>query len=133
MLGYLNQASTLFALGVPVNFTTLSVPVNNNFGATADIERSDSLDYVSYLLDSGIKVHLVYGDRDYGCNWLGGEGISLAVNYSRAHEFKLAGYAPILGSEGVNGFVRQLGNFSFSRVFQSGHEGKSLTRNSELL
>ena len=127
MYGYLNQASTLSALGVPVNFSAFSVPANKNFETTADIERADSLDYISYLLDSGIKVHLMFGDRDFSGNWLGGEAVSLAVNYSRAAECKLAGYARILGSEGVDGFVRQLGNFSFSRVFQAGHEGMSLT------
>ena len=81
------------------------------------------MEAVSYLLDSGVKVHMVYGDRDYACNWLGGETASLAIRYSGTEEFKNAGYAPILGVEGVGGFVRQYGNFSFSRVFQAGHEG----------
>lgn len=64
----------------------------------------------------------MYGDRDYACNWVGGEGASLAVPYSRQSEFASAGYAPLLTADGFSGFTRQFGNFSFSRVFQSGHE-----------
>lgn len=123
MHGYLTQSWVLEALGVPVNFSSSSPAVYTAFSLTHDIERRGSLEAVSYLLDSGVKVHMVYGDRDYACNWLGGETASLAIKYSRSEDFKKAGYAPILGSEGVGGFVRQFGNFSFSRVFQAGHEG----------
>ncbi|KAH9217656.1 putative lysosomal protective protein precursor [Leptodontidium sp. 2 PMI_412] len=122
MHGYLTQSWVLEALGVPVNFSSSSPAVYTAFSLTHDIERRGSLEAVSYLLDSGVKVHMVYGDRDYACNWLGGETASLAIKYSRSEDFKKAGYAPILGSEGVGGFVRQFGNFSFSRVFQAGHE-----------
>ncbi|KAH7420101.1 serine carboxypeptidase [Cadophora sp. MPI-SDFR-AT-0126] len=122
MLGYLTQSWVLEALGVPVNFSSSSPAVYFAFAGTHDIERRGSMEAVSYLLDSGVKVHMVYGDRDYACNWLGGETASLAIQYSGTEEFKNAGYAPILGSEGVGGFVRQFGNFSFSRVFQAGHE-----------
>jgi len=124
MHGYLNQAWVLEALGVPVNFTSSSHVVSNSFSATYDITRGGSMEAASYLLDSGVKVHLMYGDRDYACNWLGGEAVSLAIEYSGAEDFRKAGYAPILGSEGIGGFVRQYGNYSFSRVFQAGHEGK---------
>jgi uridylate kinase len=31
------------------------------------------LEDLAYVLDSGIKVALVYGDGDYACNWIGGK------------------------------------------------------------
>jgi len=75
------------------------------------------------LIDDGIKVAFVYGDRDYACNWFGGEAVSLAVNYSHTSDFAAAGYTNIsTNSSYVGGLVRQFGNFSFSRVFQAGHE-----------
>lgn len=85
------------------------------------------LDSIAYLLDSGVKVHMMYGDRDYPCNWVGGEAVSLAVPYSRAAEFASAGYAPLVTTQGgalqqPAGLTRQVGNFSFTRVFQAGHE-----------
>ena len=53
-----------------------------------------SADAVAALLDGGVKVHMVYGDRDFACNWMGGEAASLRVPYSHHSEFAAAGYAP---------------------------------------
>lgn len=65
---------------------------------------------------------MMYGDRDYPCNWVGGEAASLAVPYSKAAEFASAGYTPLVTPHGLKGMTRQFGNFSFTRVFQAGHE-----------
>ena len=76
------------------------------------------LEDIAYILDSGIKVALVFGDRDYACNWIGGEQVSLAINYTDSEQFRSAGYTPIqTNSSYVGGQVRQYGNFSFSRVY----------------
>lgn len=122
MLGYLTQESVLAALGVPVNFTSSSSAVATQFTNTFDIVHGGFLDAIGYLLDSGVKVHMMYGDRDYACNWVGGEKASLAVPYSRITEFADTGYSPLLTPEGISGMTRQLGNYSFTRVFQAGHE-----------
>lgn len=121
--GYLTQESVLGALGVPVNFTAFSRTVAESFMGTWDLYRGGFLEAVGWLLDRGIKVHMMYGDRDYACNWVGGEAASLAVPYSRAADFAAAGYAPFLSADGEEvGRTRQLGNFSFTRVYQAGHE-----------
>jgi len=127
MYGYLNEAATLSALGVPVNFTAESALVHEGFGATYDMAAGGFLEAVGYLLDRGVKVHMMYGDRDFGCNWVGGERASLAVPWGRAGEFSGAGYAPLVvaaagGGGGVVGMTRQVGRYSFTRVFQAGHE-----------
>lgn len=125
-LGYLNQNWVQGALGVPINFTESVDSVYAGFTKTGDYARSDVRGYledISYILDSGIKVALVYGDRDYACNWIGGEKVSLEVDYSDSSNFRDAGYADIqTNSSYVGGQVRQYGNFSFSRVYQAGHE-----------
>jgi carboxypeptidase C (cathepsin A) len=123
-IGYFNQPHVQEALGVPVNFTN---PGGNApysaFQATGDYPRGGLLDDLSYLIDSGIKVAMVYGDRDYACTWIGGEAASLAVAYSKASSFHASGYQDIQVNGSYNGgLVRQYGNFSFSRVFQAGHE-----------
>ncbi|KND92309.1 Carboxypeptidase S1 [Tolypocladium ophioglossoides CBS 100239] len=123
MHGYMADAAVLGALGSPVNFSAMSGAVVRSFAATHDEVHGGFLDAVAYLLDAGVKVHLVYGDRDYACNWLGGEQASRAVPYSRAADFARAGYAPLRTAGGaVAGMTRQLGNYSFTRVFQAGHE-----------
>ncbi len=93
------------------------------FQNTGDYPRGGYLEDLSALVDNGIKVALVYGDRDYACNWIGGEAVSLAVNYSSSTDFADAGYTNVtVNSSYVGGLVRQYGNFSFTRVFQAGHE-----------
>lgn len=95
------------------------------FPKAGDFVRGHSLANLGYLLNKGSKVALVYGDRDYQCNWVGGEAISVAIESDITTDFKQAGYADIeTNASYIGGFVRQVGNLSFSRVFQAGHEGK---------
>jgi carboxypeptidase C (cathepsin A) len=122
MHGYLLQADTLRALGVPVNHSASSSAVQSGFTETYDVVRTGFLDAIAYLLSRGVKVHMMYGDRDYACNWVGGEKCSLAVPWSRQKEFAEAGYAPFIAGGDISGMTRQVGNYSFSRVFQAGHE-----------
>ncbi|KAK2742341.1 hypothetical protein FQN57_005429 [Myotisia sp. PD_48] len=125
-LGYLQQPHVQEAIGAPVNFSAFAPAVGNAFSSTGDYLRPDIRGYledIAYLLDSGVKVALVYGDRDYICNWLGGETVSLAIKYSQSKEFQNAGYEDVhINSSFVGGQVRQHGNFSFTRVYQAGHE-----------
>ncbi|KAM3517671.1 hypothetical protein NHJ13051_008786 [Beauveria bassiana] len=125
LYGYLSRGEVLEALGVPVNFTATSSAVSSNFDDSVDYLKRGFVDAVGYLLDAGVKVHLMYGDRDFACNWIGGEMSSLAVSHAQAAGFAAAGYAPLVsaadGGGVVGGLTRQHGNFSFTRVFQSGH------------
>ncbi|EED18222.1 carboxypeptidase S1, putative [Talaromyces stipitatus ATCC 10500] len=125
-MGYLSQSWVLGAIGAAVNWTESVESVFTAFQNTGDYARSDVLGYledIAYVLDQGIKVALVYGDRDYACNWVGGEEVSLAVEYSDADNFRSAGYADLYANDTfIGGKVRQYGNFSFTRVYQAGHE-----------
>lgn len=120
---YLNQPHVQAALGVPLNYTSSSGAVSNAFRGIGDYPRPGWVGDLAYLLDNGIKVHLMYGDRDYACHWLGGEAVSLAINYTHTDAFHAAGYTDIVVNETyVGGQVRQHGNLSFSRVYEAGHE-----------
>ncbi|KAI1381072.1 serine carboxypeptidase [Hypoxylon crocopeplum] len=120
---YLNQPHVQSALGVPINFTQSSSAVAFAFRAIGDYNRPGWVEDLAYLLENGIKVHMMYGDRDYACNWIGGEAVSLAVNYTNTDKFHAAGYTDIVINDTyVGGQVRQYGNFSFSRVYEAGHE-----------
>ncbi|KAJ8115936.1 hypothetical protein ONZ43_g4549 [Nemania bipapillata] len=125
-LYYLSKEEILQAIGVPVNYTDISNTVGKAFNLTGDYARRDPRGYlqdIEILLNARIQVAMVYGDRDFACNWIGGERVSLGVNYSLSADFRRAGYSNITtihGSDPV-GQVRQHGMFSFSRIFQSGH------------
>ena len=64
------------ALGTPLNFTYDSNIVTSNFGlnsntptqGTGDSFRTGIADF-EYALNEGMKVAMIYGDRDYRCGW----------------------------------------------------------------
>ncbi|KAL8723086.1 MAG: hypothetical protein Q9225_000557 [Loekoesia sp. 1 TL-2023] len=123
-LEYLNTAELQSAIGVRINYTESNSAVSNAFVQTGDYERGDQIIQMAYLLSLGVRVALVYGDRDYICNWLGGEAVSFAIAaQSPAYApFYSAGYADIVvNSSYVGGVVRQYGNLSFSRIYDAGH------------
>ncbi|KAF6818556.1 carboxypeptidase s1 [Colletotrichum plurivorum] len=126
-LEYVNTPGFQQAVGSPVNFTFTSQAVFSAFQATGDYMRGPLIPRIAGLLDRGIRVALVYGDRDYICNWLGGEAASLAIakqatGDAYATRFASAGYAPIIVNDSyIGGVVRQFGNLSFSRIYQAGH------------
>ncbi|KAK5723631.1 hypothetical protein LTR15_005330 [Elasticomyces elasticus] len=138
---YLNNASVLAAIGAQVNYTESSPYVQTGFITTGDTIRGGQIEDLAYLLSRGIRVALIYGDADYICNWFGGELVSLAIAaqlnstastlvapasttapLTYASAFPAAGYADIIvNSTYVGGQVRQFGNLSFSRIYNSGH------------
>lgn len=59
---------------------------------------------------------------DYICNWFGGQAISLALKYTHSAQFAAAGYQPFLVDGIEYGEVREYGNFSFTRIYEAGHE-----------
>lgn len=120
-LGWLNSAEVQEALGVPVNYTRSSNVATNVFLGSGDLARSFNNE-IGTLLDQGVKVALIHGDRDFRCNWVSGEAVSLVINYTESVQFAAAGYTDIeLGGTAV-GSVRQHKNFSFTRLYNAGHE-----------
>lgn len=102
----------------------LELTCDEAFNLTGDFVRGDSLLNLGTLLDKGTNVAMVYGDRDYQCNWLGGEAISTSIDWKASSKFSQAGYAELrTNASYVGGLVRQFGNLSFARVYQAGHEG----------
>lgn len=124
-LEYLNTLPVQQAIGVPVNYTQTSLAVFGAFNSTGDYARNGILADLASLLESGVRVALIYGDRDYICNWVGGEAISFAIAGAVQPQYApwySAGYAPIVVNETyVGGVVREFGNLSFSRIYDAGH------------
>jgi carboxypeptidase C (cathepsin A) len=124
-LEYLNQLSVQQAIGVSVNYTQDSTAVFAAFNATGDYARDGIIQDLVDLLDSGVRVALIYGDRDYVCNWMGGEAVSFALAGAAGPTYSpwyAAGYAPIVANSSyVGGVVREYGNLSFSRIYDAGH------------
>lgn len=123
LLDYLNLASTQDALGVDTNYTDFSnVDVYYAFQQTGDFVYPNFVEDLEEILNSSVRVTLVYGDADYICNWFGGQAVSLAAQWTYTEEFNAAGYTPFLVDGVEYGVTREYGNLSFTRIYDSGHE-----------
>ncbi|MCJ1474854.1 hypothetical protein MMC13_003514 [Lambiella insularis] len=122
-IDYLNTAAVQQAVGVNLNYTSdSSIYVGTGFDYTGDFVYQEFLTDLEMIIANGVRVALYYGDADYICNWFGGQAISLALNFTHKAEFAAAGYAPFMVDGKEYGEVRQYGNFSFLRMYESGHE-----------
>lgn len=112
------------------------------FEGTGDPARYD-LSHLGKILDKGLNVALISGDRDYRCNckssrkpsrltlvWVSDltflgfsvENASLHIPFNGADSFADSGYADIVTNSSYNGgLVREHSGLSFSRVYQAGH------------
>ncbi|TKA74781.1 hypothetical protein B0A55_03847 [Friedmanniomyces simplex] len=114
---YLNLPDVQNALGVNLNYTDANNDIYWAFQSTGDFIYTNFIEDLEMILASGVRVSLYYGDADYICNWFGGQAISLALA-----QFAATGYQPLMYDGVEYGEVRQYGNFSFTRVYESGHE-----------
>ncbi|KAK1913572.1 hypothetical protein P3342_012330 [Pyrenophora teres f. teres] len=120
---FLNLATTQEAIGVNINYTSTNAPnVSRGFQQTGDFVFPNFIEDLEEILSYGVRVAMLYGDADYICNWFGGEAVSLAVNYTDSEAFRAAGYTPFLVDGVEYGEVREYGNFSFTRIYEAGHE-----------
>lgn len=118
---YLNTPEVQQAIGAYTNYSDFSAIVYNAFATTGDDGRSvNSVEDLTALMKRGVTVALYAGDADFICNWLGMEKIAELVG---APGWDKAGYVNITTSDNeVHGQVKQSGKFSFSRIYESGHE-----------
>ncbi|EHK49333.1 hypothetical protein TRIATDRAFT_49779 [Trichoderma atroviride IMI 206040] len=120
--GFFNQRWVQEDLAVRVNFTGNDYSYQTALLAQTGNAMVQDISLLEHVLNNGVGVALVFGDRDYKCNWIGAENISLSMDYSAAASFRQAGYTDIqTNSSYKGGLVRQHGNVSFSRVFDAGH------------
>lgn len=120
---FLNNATTQQALGVDTNYTGFSnYEVYFAFQQTGDFVYPNFMTDLEHLLNSSVRVSLIYGDADYICNWFGGEAVSLAAQYKNTKQFNAAGYVPMVVDGVEYGETREYGNFSFTRLYEAGHE-----------
>ena len=116
------------SLGVPLNYTYNSdlaaalfglngSPDLYPFAGTGDGVRQAGGPNLEYLLANGVKVALIYGDRDYRCPWTQAEATAKVAKWTHQQGFVSAGYTKIQGIlNDHQGVVKQFGLLSFSRI-----------------
>ena len=77
---------------------------------------------VAELLDTTDLEVLVYsGDRDWICNWRGGEAWTAATTWAHQDEFASKDYESWMVNGSAAGEMRQFENFHFLRIYEAGH------------
>lgn len=96
-----------------MNFTYDSNVITNVFGSysspslaigTGDSIRKGIHD-LEYAIAAGVNVALVFGDRDYICNWMGGEAIAKNLAWPHQKGFLAAGYEKMATNDTYDGVV----------------------------
>ena len=76
---------------------------------------------VKYALDNDVNILVYSGDKDFICNWRGGEAWTNAIGWDGQSNFQSAEYEKwTVDGEGAGEF-KQVDNFTFLRVYDAGH------------
>merc|ERR1711990_762859 len=75
----------------------------------------------SILDDHDVQVLVYSGDKDWICNWRGGEAWTAATKWTGKEQFNAAEYEDWMVSDAAAGQMRQYGNLHFLRVYEAGH------------
>ncbi|PWN31842.1 alpha/beta-hydrolase [Meira miltonrushii] len=120
-VNYLNTPNVLKAIGAFTNYTESSNYVGGTFTVTGDDAReSMTIKDLRKLLKAGITVTLWAGDAGYICNYIGGLKVAELVHHEGFDE---AGFTDLKTPDHkIHGSVRQSGLFSFTRIYQAGHQ-----------
>lgn len=76
---------------------------------------------VSNVLKSGVKVLVYSGDKDWICNWRGGEAWTHDLEWSKKSEFNSSEYTKWNVEDKAAGEYKNVDNFTFLRVYDAGH------------
>ena len=81
---------------------------------------------VTDLLNAGLDVLVYSGDKDFICNWRGGEAWTHEVDWTGKADFQAADYTPWTGTDSSGatsewGQLKTFKNLKFLRVENAGH------------
>jgi cathepsin A (carboxypeptidase C) len=76
---------------------------------------------VKLALDAGVDILVYSGDKDFICNWRGGEAWTNEIGWSGQEMFRSANYEKWLVDDVPAGEFKQHGNFTFLKVYDAGH------------
>ena len=111
------EVQDLLGVNVP-DFTICNETVMMKF--LYDISKSYSQD-VELLLENGINVMMFFGNKDYVCNWRGGESLVDSFNWAGKREFVNSQTEFWFNNGTRSGTYRKYKNLNFVVVFDAGH------------
>ena len=76
---------------------------------------------ISNVLKNGVKVLVYSGDKDWICNWRGGEAWTNDLEWSKKTQFNSVEYTKWNVDDKAAGEYKNVDNFTFLRVYDAGH------------
>jgi carboxypeptidase C (cathepsin A) len=76
---------------------------------------------ISTILSKNTKVLVYSGDKDYICNWRGGEAWTHSQPWEKKEEFGQTEYNHWMVNEKQAGEYKNVDNFTFLKVYEAGH------------
>ena len=76
---------------------------------------------VEYLLNNNVNVLVYSGNKDFVCNWRGGEAWTSALEWRHGQEFQNATYVEWKEGNNTFGEFKAVENLAFLKVFDAGH------------
>ncbi|KAJ7590662.1 alpha/beta-hydrolase [Mycena floridula] len=120
-LTFLAQASVKQKIGATSKYSECADAPFELFTKTGDDART-LLPQLGALADSGLPMLIWAGDADINCNWLGGHASVLAMDWFGKEELANTPFTNITINGKPVAAVQNVGNFSFARVYEAGHE-----------
>ncbi|KJA22564.1 hypothetical protein HYPSUDRAFT_67027 [Hypholoma sublateritium FD-334 SS-4] len=120
-LTFLRSASVKALIGANSTYHECANAPDALFSKTGDDART-LLPQLAALVNSGLKTLLWAGDADINCNWLGGHASALAMDWFGKERLANTPFTNMTINGAAVAAIQNVDNFSFARVYQSGHE-----------
>jgi len=120
-VSFLRNPDIVARIGAQAKYSECANAPDRQFSRTGDDART-LLPQLAALANSRLKMLIWAGDADINCNWLGGHASVLAMDwYGNATLHRTPFFNMTIKGQAVAA-VQNVDNFSFARVFASGHE-----------
>ncbi|KAI0685440.1 alpha/beta-hydrolase [Cerioporus squamosus] len=120
-VGFLQNATIMQKIGAQVNYSDFSDPVAYQFNRTGDDART-LLPQLAALADSKLKILIWAGDADINCNWVGVHQSISAMDWYGSERLARTPFTNMTINGRTVAAYQNVDNFSFARVYDSGHE-----------
>jgi cathepsin A (carboxypeptidase C) len=82
---------------------------------------NNSANEITKIINHNIKVLVYSGDKDFVCNWRGGEAWTNSLNWNKSEEFKNQKYTVWFDENRAVGEYKSVDNLKFLRIYNAGH------------
>ncbi len=118
----MNDTAVQMELGLKshINYQVCNGTIGEVMELDVPTSRSADLEYL--LATNSVEVMLYFGDKDFICNWRGGEQLADSLKWEGKDEFAKVSHKAWYNDDGsAAGTYRKYGRFNFLKVYDAGH------------